>query len=471
MNPTQIAAQAVPPPLYYRVAIRLLAPIYRMLVKRKSAGLATLPRELNERFGTAYGAVPCMAAANQPSRGVIWCHAVSLGELNTAYPLLLRLKQAGYALWITSTTQTGFNRAAHLFKDDINAGQVNHSFVPVDKPAVLAKFIAHIQPITALFIETELWANTLHQLKIRHIPSMMVNARLTEKSYRGYQRFSGVTMSMMANLNGIIAQDSASAERFMQLGAATNKITLADSLKWLSVSGLNTANKALADGFLASIKKAHKSPVWVMASTHDGEEALALAAHTKLLKQAPNALLILVPRHPERFNGVAALCTASGLNTARRSQGDTVQSGTEVYLADSMGELMAWYQTADVAVVGGSFVPVGGHNPIEPASLAKPIIMGQYDTNCQELVSVLSAVGALVQLTGSADNQSSAAHLPIQFAKPLADAVMDLSTDATRGQAAKALVDEKQHCIDAQLKPILAILNQVRADDYQSLNQ
>ncbi|MFB6348960.1 3-deoxy-D-manno-octulosonic acid transferase [Moraxella sp. ZJ142] len=443
---------AIKPPLYYRVAINLLAPFYRQKVIKKSKTRATLKRELAERFGEQYLPTP------KGVRGVIWCHAVSLGELNTAYPLLVRLLGLGYGLWVSSTTQTGFERAAKLFAKQIEFGRAMHSFVPVDKPTVLERFLDHVQPLAVMFIETELWANTLYACRRRGIKTMMVNARLTEKSYQGYAKFAKVSQTMMANLDGVIAQDAASVQRFTDLGAA--HVALADSLKWVSVSTISDEQASLAKQATQQIAQAGKTHLWVMASTHDGEELLALQAHRRFLDKFADALLILVPRHPERFDSVYQLCLDNHLTVARRSLGEPITKDTQVYLADSMGELMAWYQVADIAVVGGSFVPVGGHNPIEPASLGKPIIMGSYDTNCHELVAALKRAGALAQLEtddGNPTNENNSTN-DSSLAKRLSDALMQAYLYQWRGDGGAALVAQKQRALDDQLGFVLALI-------------
>ncbi len=436
---------AVRPPLYYRLAMRLLAPIYRMMVKKKSRHRLTLSRELAERFGEQYLPVP------KTDKGVIWCHAVSLGELNTAYPLLKKLLDAGFGLWISSTTQTGFERASRLFADEIEQSRVSHSFVPVDTLPVIERFMAHVNPVAVLFIETELWANTLYACKTRGIASLMINARLSEKSYQGYAKITKVSQSMMANLDKIIAQDGDSAKRFLALGASDTQVVVIDSLKWVSQSGLTPANQQLAQTTADVIHTAGRRAVWTMASTHDGEERLALLAHQGLIAHPKlnHALLILVPRHPERFDTVYQLCLEMGLVTARRSANDAITAQTQVYLADTMGELMAWYQLCDVAVVGGSFVPVGGHNPIEPASLGKPIIMGSYDDNCHLLTKELRKVGALAQLDAT----------DAQVADKLAEALVQTYIYRWSGEQGKQLVNAKQSALTHQLGQIISVLH------------
>lgn len=357
--------------------IGLARPLYRVFLAFKKTKLPHYRREINERFGHSY----VFIGRDKP---IVWCHAVSLGELNTAYPLLKLLLSEGYHLWITSTTQTGFARAKVLFQEEMGQS-VQHSFVPVDDGVVVERFLAYVRPVMAMFVETELWANTLSLLAKKNIPSVMVNARLTQKSFESYAKFTKLSQSMMANLTAIIAQDKQSYRHFIELGASADKVTQAYSLKWCSQGGVVTS--------WADTSKTR--PIWVMASTHEGEEALALDVHKKLLVDLPDLLLILVPRHPERFDEVASLCADFVYH--RRSQNEPMNEVVQVYLADSMGELMTWYAMCDVAVVGGSFVNKGGHNPIEPISLSKPVIMGRYVKNCTEIVRDFDEVGALVQ--------------------------------------------------------------------------
>ncbi|WP_201535813.1 3-deoxy-D-manno-octulosonic acid transferase [Psychrobacter ciconiae] len=375
------------PPWYYQAAIGVLKPLYRLQVWQRSHQNANYRDEVAARFGHHYPPTP-----QSGEKGVIWCHAVSLGETNTVAPLLEALLADGYRIWLTNTTQTGFARGESRFAKEIKSGKLSHSFVPVDSPKVIETFLAHVQPIAALFVETELWANILAVLAKRHIPSILVNGRLSMSSFTRYQKIAAVSKSMMDNLTLIIAQDAASAERFCNLGADRQKVVTAGSLKWVMPQANNDVKNAVQ---LPALPK--DRPIWVAASTHDGEEQIALDFQRELLKLGIDALLILVPRHPERFDGVAKMIETGGFSMARRSHDAPVNAKTQVYLADSMGELMHWYQIADVALVGGSLVDVGGHNPVEPASVATPILMGKFTYSCQEVVDKLAEVGALFQ--------------------------------------------------------------------------
>ena len=414
------------PPVYYQVTIGLLKPLYRLQVWHRSHKHDNYQQEVEQRFGKRYPAPPVpdaniqgrtadsQSAAktednanNQNGNGkkVIWCHAVSLGETNTVAPLLDALLAKGYQIWLTNTTQTGYARGASRFADDIAQGRLSHSYVPVDSPAVIETFLAHVQPVAAMFVETELWANILTKLSEHHVPSILVNGRLSASSFKSYQKIGAVSASMMKNLNLIIAQDNESAKRFRQLGAHSAQIRVAGSLKWV----INTP-KLNNDNVNDDVKKAEivndgadlgvaGRPIWVAASTHSGEEKTVLSWQQKILSNPllADTLLIIAPRHPERFDEVAELIEKSGLVMARRSDGSAIGANTQVYLADSMGELMKWYALADVALVGGSLIDIGGHNPVEPASVATPVLMGGYTQSCQSVVDKLASVGALYQ--------------------------------------------------------------------------
>ena len=411
------------PPVYYQVTIGLLKPLYRLQVWHRSHKRDNYQQEVEQRFGKRYPAPPVpnaniqgrtvdsQSAAktednvnNQNGNGkkVIWCHAVSLGETNTVAPLLDALLEKGYQIWLTNTTQTGYARGASRFADDIAQGRLSHSYVPVDSPAVIETFLAHVQPVAAMFVETELWANILTKLSEHHIPSILVNGRLSAASFKSYQKIGAVSASMMKNLSLIIAQDNESAKRFRQLGAHSAQIRVAGSLKWVintpKLNDNNGAQEVEIGNDVEDLGVAGR-PIWVAASTHSGEEDRVLSWQQKILSNPllADTLLIIVPRHPERFDEVAELIEKSGLVMARRSDDGAIGANTQVYLADSMGELMHWYALADVALVGGSLIDIGGHNPVEPASVATPVLMGGYTQSCQSVVDKLASVGALYQ--------------------------------------------------------------------------
>ncbi|PNK61630.1 3-deoxy-D-manno-octulosonic acid transferase [Psychrobacter sp. FDAARGOS_221] len=433
------ASKTYPVPWYYQLAIKLLKPVYQFILwrrhqKAKKTGLpiADYNIETDARFGKQYPPAPTLAASHPQSATdtvfsgrTIWCHAVSLGETNTIAPMLKQMLAQGAKIWLTNTTQTGYARTQTLFAEALASGQMVHSFVPVDDATVIKRFVAHAKPDLVMFVETELWANILAVLHESDIPSVLVNARLSQKSFDSYAKFSKVSQGMMHNISMIIAQDVDSAKRFRKLGTPVPKIRRADSLKW-STSPIDLSSESVGHLQAEQLQQLQAKfaapetnggpdlsdvagtlqsrPIWVAGSTHEGEETQVLQAHKQLLQQPglEKALLILVPRHPERFDAVAEMIEQSGLTFNRRSQQQLIAADTQVYLADTMGELIDCYQLADVAFIGGSLVNIGGHNPIEAACFAKPVIMGTHTQSCHEVVAELSAAGAL-QVVASDD--------------------------------------------------------------------
>lgn len=425
-------------PFYYRLTMNLLKPLYRAKLLFASK---TQPDEVAQRFGKTYPAI-------NTHKPIIWCHAVSLGETNTIEPILRGLLQAGYALWITNTTHTGYAQVGQLFAEAIAAGEVYHSFVPVDEGSVVDKFLTHVNPIGALFVETELWATTLAKLNVRNIASILVNGRLSEKSFRGYQKAPALSQSMMQNLRLIIAQDADSAKRFRQLGATSDKIRMASSLKWSSKANPLMIQRANS---LSKEWQLDQRAVVLAASTHEGEESAILHSFAQLQSEfaARNPLLIIVPRHPERFDAVATVIQAQGHTVVRRSQGEQPTSADSVYLADSMGELGTWYALADIAIVGGSLVNIGGHNPIEAAIVGKPMIMGRHTQSCAQIVKQLQNVGALQQV----DNTDG-------FTTALQTWLRHPEQAQTAGTAGQTLAEQYQDATQQQLAMILDCLHE-----------
>lgn len=490
------STEAISPPWYYKLAIKLLKPIYRLVLwrryrqaKKSDMPVADYKQEIDTRYGRHYPKPPVYpitssqsSSMNSPLNGAnIWCHAVSLGETNTIAPMLKAMLQQGARIWITNTTQTGFARTEQLFAEAIANQQMVHTFVPVDDKAIIEKFVNKAQPDLAMFVETELWANILAVLKQSAVPSVLVNARLSQKSFESYAKYASVSKSMMHNISMIIAQDADSAKRFRRLGADVVKIRRANSLKWSTGAAPTTAQsdltstakiKALQAEFGAN-SEVFNRPIWVAGSTHEGEEKAVIEAHKQIVAQAnlAKALLILVPRHPERFDAVAELLDQSALVYQRRSQQQLIEANTQVYLADTMGELTACYQLADVALVGGSLVNIGGHNPIEAASLAKPIIMGPYTQSCHEVVAALNEVGALkvVNAANSAQKDKASKISGNADAIPnasLLDSVIQWLTYPEQAKQAgvqgQQLVATKSNAMQQQLQMIESLLTATR---------
>ncbi len=358
------------------VAIRL------WLRARKAPAYA---QRIGERFALNLPAL-------QP--GGIWVHAVSVGESIAAAPMIRALLKRYPQLPITVTcmTPTGSQRIQALFADE---PRIQHCYLPYDLPWAAARFLNRVQPKLAIIMETELWPNHIHQCAKRGIPVALANARLSARSAKGYARFAGLTRPMLQEMSLIAAQTETEADRFRQLGARPECVEVTGSIKFdLTIDPQLLINASA----LREQWQALERPVWIGASTHEGEDEVVLAAHRQLLGSHPEALLILVPRHPERFNQVFELCQREGFATVRRSSGEPVSVTTQVLLGDTMGELLFLYALADSAFVGGSLVPNGGHNLLEPAALAKPVLSGPHLFNFLEIAALLREAGALVEV-------------------------------------------------------------------------
>ncbi|MGQ9659831.1 MAG: lipid IV(A) 3-deoxy-D-manno-octulosonic acid transferase [Thermochromatium sp.] len=324
-------------------------------------------------------------------RADIWIHAVSVGEVQAAAPLIQHLLEAEPAprILVTTTTPTGAERLRARFGE-----RVAHHYIPFDLPSLMARFIARVAPRLVIVMETEIWPNMLAVLEQRGIPVALVNARLSARSARGYARLAWLMRPALARFALIAAQAPADAERFIALGAPRARVQVMGSLKFDLIQPEDLMVRA------AEIRRlwGEGRPVWVAASTHEGEEVQVLQAHQGLLAHRPEALLVLVPRHPERFDTVAALIARQGLALVRRSQTQAVAPGQSVYLGDSMGELIYWLAASDLAFIGGSLVPKGGHNPLEAAAVGVPVLLGPHTFNFTAIVHLLDEAGAVVRI-------------------------------------------------------------------------
>jgi 3-deoxy-D-manno-octulosonic-acid transferase len=370
----------------YTVLFHLALPVVMVRLLWRARRAPAYSKRIGERFAVGLPEF-------QP--GGIWVHAVSVGESIAAAPMVgaLRARYPQLPITVTCMTPTGSERIRALFGDT-----VQHCYLPYDLPWAVSRFLQRLQPKLAVVMETELWPNHIHQCARRGIPVALANARLSERSARGYARFARLTGPMLAELNLIAAQTEAEAARFRQLGARDAAVQVTGSIKFdLSIDPtLSRQAEALRQEWSATAR-----PVWIGASTHTGEDEILLAAHRQLLVAHPDALLILVPRHPERFGSVFELCRKQGFTTVRRSLGEPPLAGTQVLLGDTMGELLFLFALADVAFVGGSLVPTGGHNLLEPAALGKPVLTGPHLFNFLDIAAQLRDAGALKEV-GSA---------------------------------------------------------------------
>jgi len=319
---------------------------------------------------------------------VIWLHCVSVGEFNAAKPLIdmIFINFPLHQIVISTTTITGSDAVEKYYKS-----QVIHCFFPFDVPFIVSSFLKKIKPVACILLETEIWPNLITKLKHKNIPVMLVNARLSKKSYKKYKKFSPKLINMtLNNLSLICSQNESSSKRLISLGANNNIITTG-SLKFDS----NEPNNSETIQALKNITGDRK--IVVFASTRRGEEFQIIKSYLKL-KSKFNALLIIVPRHPERFNEVFSMANETGLNVKRRSLGGHCEQDTDILIGDSMGEMMSYLIISDIAFIGGSLTNNGGQNMLEAASLSKPIIFGPSVFNFEEISKRLLDDGSAIQV-------------------------------------------------------------------------
>ncbi|GAB3350359.1 lipid IV(A) 3-deoxy-D-manno-octulosonic acid transferase [Lysobacter tyrosinilyticus] len=362
----------------YSAALYLLAPItvYHLIWRgfRQSAYL--------QRWAERY------ALYNDPRHPrTLWLHAVSVGEVNAALPLVqaLRRGRPDLRLLVTTITPTGSERVRALWKDD-----VEHVYLPYDLPGAVGRFLDHYRPMAALIMETELWPNLLFACRDRGIPSYILNARLSARSLRGYRVLAPLVGRALRTVHTVAAQSHADARRFVRLGAREEQTLETGNLKY-DVSVPDTV-AAFATEFRAH---AARRPVWIAASTHEDEEAHVIAMHRHLRGRFPGLLLVWAPRHPERFRAVAELARTAGWAVSTRSRARWPQHDDAVFVVDTLGELVNFYACADVAFVGGSLQAIGGHNLLEPAATGTAIVTGPHLHNFVEIAHRLDQAGAL----------------------------------------------------------------------------
>lgn len=367
----------------YTLLLHLALPLIALRLALRARKAPAYARRIRERF--SFGLPPLQ-------NGGIWVHAVSVGESIAAAPMIraLQARHPELPITVTCMTPTGSERIQALFGDS-----VQHCYLPYDLPWAAARFLNRVKPRLAVVMETELWPNHIHQCTKRGIPVALANARLSERSARGYARFGKLTAPMLAKLSLIAVQTQAEAQRFLALGARPECVDVTGSIKFDLKIDAELPQRAAE---LRRQWQTEQRPVWIAASTHAGEDEIILAAHRQLLKTRTDTLLILVPRHPERFEAVHELCLNQGLTTRRRSTGQDVQAGDQVLLGDTMGELLFLYALADIAFVGGSLVANGGHNLLEPAALGKPVLSGPHLFNFLEIATQLREAGALSEV-------------------------------------------------------------------------
>lgn len=371
----------------YSLVLLLLSPFVLLRLWRRGSQAPAYRQRWPERFAHID------AIQGQP----VWVHAVSVGETLAAVPLIKHLLSSypDTPILLTTTTPTGSEQVTRLFGD-----QVLHVYMPYDMNGVIKRFLRRVRPRLLVVMETELWPNLFHHCAQQHIPVIVANARMSARSAQGYARFSTLTARTLAEVAVIAAQSDADAERFIALGAGREQVQVTGSVKF---------DISLPDGLLdqgAALRRdlfGQARPVWLAASTHAGEDELVLQAFAELRQHQPDALLLLVPRHPERFDSVAELCRQQGYEVVRRSEGRPCTATTAVFVGDSMGELLLFLATADLCYMGGSLVPVGGHNLLEPAAVGLPVVFGPHMFNFATISQMFLERGAARQVKDSGE--------------------------------------------------------------------
>ncbi len=414
----------------YTVLFYLSLPLILLRLFWRSRRLPGYRERIGERFGFCSHQLP----------QCIWLHAVSVGETIAAIPLIKSLQQTypNIPLLVTHMTPTGAARLKAVFGDT-----VLQAYVPYDLPGAWRRFLKRVHPKCVVIMETELWPNLFASCRIQNIPLIVTNARLSQKSAEGYQKIGALTREMFSALHQIAAQSIADADRFKLLGLPDDKITITGNLKFdLEIpDNLFSAADSLRDELGVD------RLILIAASTHPSEEEIVLKAFRQIHAKEPRALLILVPRHPDRFEIVATLCKDQQFKMARRSQKERCSPETDIYLGDTMGELLLLYAASDVALIAGSFAQIGGHNMLEAAAMHKPILSGPVLFNFTEVSQLLlNASGMTV----------------VQDANELSQIVLKLFADPTQrakmGENAYQVVKANKGALQKQMEVIRTVM-------------
>jgi len=419
----------------YRLATRAALPVVKLLLVRRTRRGKEDPARRGERFG--------IAARARPAGPLIWAHAASVGESLSLLPLIDRLlaRLPTAAVLVTSGTVTSATLLAQRLPP-----RAFHHYVPIDHPDAVAGFLDHWRPDLALWVESELWPNLVAGTHRRGVPMVLLNAKMSERSMRGWQRFPGMIAQLLGCFDLVLAQDAVQAARLDRLGARAS----------VPIGDLKSSAAPLpADPVeLARLKQAiGDRPVWLAAQTHEGEEIIVAKAHGILAARRPDLLTLLAPRHPYRADAIIGLLAAQGLTVARRSAGDPIGPATAVYLADTMGEMGLFYRLGGIVLVAGSLLApgsIGGHNPIEPALLGAAILHGPDMVNCAANAAALHAADAALAVSDAASLAATVAALLDQPARRQA-----------MGRAARAAAEARSGVVEdvmARLEPLLSTL-------------
>ena len=417
--------------LIYNLLIYLAAPVAFLMQLWRGLRDPSYRERLGERFG--FGSV-------LPGE-TIWIHAVSVGEVQATEPLIKQLlaRHPRYPLLLTTVTPTGAARARQLFGETVQL-----RYVPLDLPGSVRRFFDRVHPRLAMILETELWPNLYAECGRRGVPLVLASARISPRSVGRYRRLVPLFRQALSHGIVIAAQSETDAARFRSIGANPQRTHVTGNIKFDFQPPPGIAER----GARWREMNAPDRPIWVAGSTHEGEEDMILEAHRIVLRRFPDALLLLVPRHPQRFDAVRDLLTRRGEAFTNRSSGTAIPRATSVMLGDTMGELMMFYAAADVAFVAGSLVPIGGHNLLEPVSLGRPVLTGPHNFNSEAAAQLLLEAGAarVVANTG-------------QLGAAVSDLLGDRGLRTSMGATGRAVLDANRGALDRLLKLVDPLLS------------
>ncbi len=419
-------------PLLYSALTRPLAPLAMVYLTQRRRRGKEHPTRFRERRGIPGGP--------RPDGPLIWIHAASVGETTAVLGIIEHLLGTRPDLGILVTT--GTVTSARLLETRL-AARARHQFVPADLPGWTARFLDHWRPDLALWVESELWPNLVFAAHARNIPMVLVNARLSARSFSRWRHWPGLIGPILSAFDLCLAQDQQQAERFCSLGAC----------QVLAVGDLKAAASALPfdpSGLLRLRDVIGPRPMWLAASTHAGEEKVAARVHRDLAARHPGLLTIIAPRHPARGDAIGAMLAEQGLQVARRARGDPATHDTQIYLADTMGELGLFYRLAGIAFVGGSLAAKGGHNPFEAARLGCAVLHGPDMSNCAAMAAALAAAGAAETVNGAA-----------ALAQSVSALLADQRLRAERAAAAARVAASGLGVLDAVLERLAPWLDRV----------
>lgn len=413
--------------ILYSLILMLSTPFVLLYLALRGLRNGAYLRRWQERFGFIKPG---------DSAGGILLHVASVGEFNAAGPLInaLQREHPGLPLAVTTLTPTGSEQVKRSLGD-----RVFHSYIPIDLPGAVRRFLDRLQPRLIIVIETEIWPNLYHRAHCKNIPLLMASARLSERSARHFRVVPALVSNILETVSWIGAQSTVDADRFVACGAKTESVNTTGNLKF----DLNVPASLEEKGEALRSRWNHLRPVLVAGSTHEEDENVLIPAFVSLLEKLPDALLILVPRHPERFGRTAQLAKTAGLQTELRSQGEACTFQAQCFVIDTIGELMTYYACADVAYVGGSMGNQGGHNALEPAALGKPILFGPNMVNARDIAYQLLECAAARLVNDQADLLKEAAQI-------LTDGVLR----DRMGQAGRRLVESNTGALELSLKAI-----------------